>query len=99
MTDLMRASATRFRANLTLGASIGALGAAMLMTAAPAYAQASATVPDPANSTSSAGNQNESGSAEARKAAACRFVTKRSLSTQPKAPSGMPRTQGVSTVS
>ncbi|VVT12829.1 TonB-dependent receptor [Sphingomonas sp. EC-HK361] len=45
MTDFSRAATARFRAHLTFGASLGALGAAMVLTATPALAQ---TTPAPA---------------------------------------------------
>jgi iron complex outermembrane receptor protein len=53
---------------LKLGASAGALAAAMLV-AAPAFAQATTNLPDPASSSSSVGNPNESVNADAQKAA------------------------------
>lgn len=72
----MHASASAFRNVLILrfgtprfstGVSAVALATA-LVVAAPAHAQVSTNVPDPAQSTGSSGNPNESGSAQDRKA-------------------------------
>ena len=72
MTVRIRASATAARAILKLSASGATLGAAMLLAGTPAVAQdvnAGTKVPDPAGSSSTAGNPNEPGSAAGRRAA------------------------------
>ena len=66
MTVRIRALAAATRAILKLSASGATLGAAMLLAGTPAFAQdvnAGTKVPDPAGSSSTAGNPNESGSA------------------------------------
>lgn len=61
------APAPTFRNLLRIGSSGGALAAALAF-AVPAFGQASTNVPDPANSSSSAANPNESVDAEEQKA-------------------------------
>lgn len=61
------ASAPTFRDILRIGSSAGALAAA-LASATPAFGQASTNVSDPANSSSSTANPNESVNAEEQKA-------------------------------
>ncbi len=62
MTDFARATRRTLRTELALGSAL----ATLMIAAAPAWAQTT-NLPDPANSTSTAGNQNEAGSADTAK--------------------------------